>query len=176
MSGARALVRLAAPLLAAAVASGCGIGSVVVDRGQLPDRPMAERITGLPVVVGQGDSQAGPYRAWVYRDGDGMLCFEVATLGSASSGCGPDEDAVLGAVLNQAGDGWLVAGGTRAPATVAVLHGQSGAVIRGPVTLAPPGVTDGIRYYVVGIAGDAPDRLELLDGSGAVVETPDIAF
>ena len=167
--------RLAGLALATALVAGCGVTTVVVENGGLPDEPFADNRVGPATMVAEGNGEAGAYRAWVYRDEDGLTCFELATAGVAASGCGPGDDGPIRIAPYQVDGGWLVGGGTRQPATVAVLHTAAGGERRAPVVPAPGGVTPGTRYVVIGVAGETPETVDLLDDAGNVLETINVA-
>jgi hypothetical protein len=166
--GAVALVLAAG--VAAGVLAGCQPVFVEVDRGGFPEQPRADDRVGPATLVAAGDSEAGAFRAWVYRDAQALTCFQVATIDMSATGCGPGDDGVLGISASSASGGWFVAGGTRTAAASAVVHTSDGGQHTAPVRPAPGGVTPGIRYVVVGVTA-TPNTIDLLDEAGTVLET-----
>ena len=107
----------------------------------------------------------------MYRDSEGLTCFQLATPGVGTTGCGPGDDGATGLSPHQVEGGWFVGGRTSQPATVAVLRTASGGEHRAAVEAAPGGVTPGVRYFVIGVAGETPESVDLLDDAGSVLET-----
>jgi hypothetical protein len=171
MSGGAGIRRAAAAALVAGLLAACQPTTVVVTRPPVPDQPANPDLLGQAVVVAQGNGELGQYRAWIYRTSRAETCFEIATQDMATTGCGPGVDGAVGISRTDTDGGWFVGGGTRQPAVTAVLRFADGREIRGPVAPAPPGVADGTSWFVIPVPGEPPTSVDLLDASGAVLET-----
>ena len=86
----------AVALMAAFVASGCGIvGRQLTQRG-VPDQPGDPSRVGPAVVIGGAADAAGTWRAWVYRTNDGSICLSIESNENGSSGCSSDLEGITG--------------------------------------------------------------------------------
>jgi hypothetical protein len=130
----------------------------------------------LPPVIKIADAMGprGQYRAWVYRTKDGLTCIDVVEAGSGTGTCGPNADAIVS--LSTAGDatgGLTVTGGTRAAgATMAVTTLHGGGTVQ--TALIRPGafLPGDVALYVVMLPqGATIDRIDIVGGNGAVLET-----
>ena len=170
MSGPGA--RLVAAALVIGLLAACDAQTVVITRQPIPDQPNSPDLVGQALVVGQGNGgELGQYRAWIYRTRDGMTCFEIATQGMSTIGCGPGEDGPARISRTDFEGGWFVGGGTLLPAVTAVVHTADGEEVRGQVDPAPPGVADGTSWVVIPVPGGRPLSVDLLDAGGAILET-----
>jgi hypothetical protein len=167
--------RLVGGALVAALLGACQPETVVIQRPPVPDQPGNVDRVGAAVVVGQGqDPELGGYRAWVYRTRDGATCFEVATQGMSSTGCGPGADAVVGISAYETDGGWFVVGSTDQPAASAVVHLADGGQVRGAVTAAAPGLVGGLSFLVIPVTAGPPASVDLLDAEGSVLESVEV--
>ncbi len=168
-SGAR--LRLAGLGMAlATVTAGCGAVASVVGGG-LPDRPANERAIPPVVLIAQGTSAAGEYRAWVYSTSDGMTCLEVGHRGGSGSGCGPLGDDPSGGRGSSDAGQWLDGSTTEASAAWAVVHDTKGPDVRVPVVGADI-IVPGLRFWVAGFPNTAnPVSVTFLDKDGNEVAT-----
>lgn len=163
-----ALVLALAPAL-----SGCGaVASLFVG---VPDQPHAVDRVGPAVMVAEGTSAGGDYRAWIYRTADRLTCLEVAQKDGGGTGCGPGQDGAIGPGVSSNDAGVFVSGGThRATAASVIVHGGSSGDVTVPATLPAEGVTSGIRYFVAGLpAGSRPTSADVVDAEGSILESLD---
>ena len=169
VAGARRVATLA---LVVGLLAACQPTTVVIQRPPIPDQPDRPDLLGQAVVVGEGsDATLGDFRAWIYRTGNGEICFEVATVGMSTSGCSPVGEHAIGIGSYETDGGWFVAGGTALPAVRAVVQLVDGSLVEGPVAAAPPGVTDGISYVVIPVSGAAPQSVALAGADGSLLDS-----
>ena len=151
---------------------GCQFPSVALDADGLPVEPFADERVGPAIMVAEGESPGGSYRAWLYRTQDGMTCFEVATLGGNSSVCGDGPDGTVGLSVSERNeDVWFVSGGTRQPAVAANVAYDDGTSFRVEIVRPPVALANGVGYLVHGSTSARPVSVELLDEAGTVLDT-----
>jgi hypothetical protein len=167
----RGLAALALVLASVPALGGCGAAASLF--ATVPDQPHAVDRVGPAVVVAEGASAGGDYRAWIYRTADGLTCLEVAQKDGSGTGCGSGPEGANGPGVSSNDTGVFVSGGTRlAGAASAVVHGGAGGDVTVPAILPADGVTSGIRYFVAGLpAGSQPTSVDIVDAEGAILET-----
>ncbi len=165
--------RWVAPALAGMIAaSTAGCAAVAGLSAGVPDQPRNEKAIPPIVLVAQGTSPGGDYRAWVYRTSDGMTCLETAAKGNGARSCVGGQAWDSGPGTSVGDSGVFVNGSTtQSTATSAVVHEASGGSVTVPLADAAP-VLPGVRFFVAGFApGSDPTTVDIVDAGGTVVES-----
>jgi hypothetical protein len=147
----------------------------VLPPGGVAQQPMDPTAVPPVLQVANGVGPSGPYRAWVYRTGDGSHCFELAVSTGSGSGCGPRPEDVAGFSYTYPSDNSPASamGGTlHRAATSAVGTLTTGATM--PIRLVRPGAflpAEMQLFVVVLPPGAGLTRVDVLDAGGTVLET-----
>jgi hypothetical protein len=137
-----------------------------------PEQPQSVDRAGPAVLVAEGTSAAGEYRAWVYRTTTNGICLEVGTKGGAGTGCSSELDTSVGVGVSVQDGAIFVEGSTSKQTAVNVIvHSAMAGDVTVPAVEAAP-VIGGSRFFVAPLpAGSQPTSVDVVDGSGAVLET-----
>ena len=162
----------AVALMAAFVASGCGIvGRQLTQRG-VPDQPGDPSRVGPAVVIGGAADAAGTWRAWVYRTNDGSICLSIESNENGSSGCSSDLEGITGMGRSSGGSFDYVSGGSLKPlATTASIRFADGKTATVPL-VAIVAIQPGARFFAARLPPSSEvSGIDILDAAGNVLET-----
>jgi hypothetical protein len=137
----------------------------------VPNEPTNADRVGAVVDAGGGPANGG-WRAWAYRTRTGDLCLEVAGTAGGGYGCGQGEDALQGPGITVTEKGTYVTGATRAAGAVDARVDYADGSHATASLVAADRLATGLRVYAVAASSSAhPLSVEVLDGSGTVIES-----